>query len=277
MFFKKYWMSIIICIVALSWLVKEFCLPPFDYKKATALAKAGKYAEAFELFDDLGDYKDSVQQAEAIRNSHPSELLKLIAKGNIITFGRYEQDNNIPNGPEDIEWIVLERNSDKILVISLFALDCKLELGVSYGCYDWSENELRKWLNGTFLKIAFTPSEQKMIFRTHVHGAKKKKEEGTDDNIFLLSVSEVNKYFFFDSDARCQPTDYSKARGCFIYKKDDNKYCAWWLRSHVEGSTSKFHTVNYEGSICEASLYSDAIGIRPVMWINLNKEETIGL
>ena len=43
--------------------------------------------------------------------------------GDVITFGKYEQDNKTSNGKEDIEWIILDRQGDKVLLISRMALD----------------------------------------------------------------------------------------------------------------------------------------------------------
>ena len=41
----------------------------------------------------------------------------------IVTFGRYEQDGNEENGPEEIEWIVLDVKDGRSLLISRYALD----------------------------------------------------------------------------------------------------------------------------------------------------------
>lgn len=42
-----------------------------------------------------------------------------------VTFGRYEQDNNLGNGPEPIEWIVLDSNNGEVLLLSKYGLDVK--------------------------------------------------------------------------------------------------------------------------------------------------------
>ena len=46
---------------------------------------------------------------------------------NIVTFGHYEQDNDLSNGPEEIEWIVLDfdEKDHKALLISRYGLDAK--------------------------------------------------------------------------------------------------------------------------------------------------------
>ena len=45
--------------------------------------------------------------------------------GDIITFGEYEQDGNIINGKEPIEWIVADSNDGNYLLVSRYILDCK--------------------------------------------------------------------------------------------------------------------------------------------------------
>ena len=48
--------------------------------------------------------------------------------GNIVAFGRYEQDNDLTNGPEPIEWIVLDvvdGEKTKALLLSKYGLDAK--------------------------------------------------------------------------------------------------------------------------------------------------------
>ena len=41
----------------------------------------------------------------------------------ILAFGKYEQDNNPDNGPEEIEWIVLEEQDGNLLLLSRYGLD----------------------------------------------------------------------------------------------------------------------------------------------------------
>ena len=48
---------------------------------------------------------------------------ELAEKYESIKFGKYEQDNSLDNGKEDIEWIVLEKNENKFLLISKYILD----------------------------------------------------------------------------------------------------------------------------------------------------------
>ena len=45
--------------------------------------------------------------------------------GDYIVFGSYEQDNNLDNGTEPIEWLVLSNDGSELYVISKYALDSK--------------------------------------------------------------------------------------------------------------------------------------------------------
>ena len=85
----------------------------------------------------------------------------------ILTFGKYEQDNNPDNGPEEIEWIVLEEQDGNLLLLSRYGLDA-----VPYNDGNtettWEDSTLRSWMNSDFLETAFTPEEQSAILVTAV-------------------------------------------------------------------------------------------------------------
>lgn len=72
-----------------------------------------------------------------------------IKKGDIIVFGHYEQDNNLKNGPEPIEWIVLAKDTNKILLISKYVLDYLPYDSMPSGL-GWKYSTIRKWLNNDF-------------------------------------------------------------------------------------------------------------------------------
>ena len=75
--------------------------------------------------------------------------------GNSVSFGSYEQDNNPANGKEEIEWIVLDVQGDRSLLISKYALDCK-KYNTEWTDGTWESCSLRKWLNSDFLNAAFS-------------------------------------------------------------------------------------------------------------------------
>ncbi|MBR5515895.1 MAG: hypothetical protein IKU52_06805 [Clostridia bacterium] len=172
--------------------------------------------------------------------------------GDEILFGSYEQ--NIKNEElEDIEWIVLEKDSDSMLLISKYALECSRF--DSERKSDWESSELRNFLNREFLDTAF--SEEELLSLCNING----------DKVSLLSKDKIKEYFPENSDRILIPTDYAKEQGIWVNKDYDS--CFWWLISNKKAlvpnisSTGKIDTVG-----CDAN--TDNAGVRPVISIKIN-------
>ena len=237
---------------------------------------AGKYGEALLVFEALEGYKDSANKIEECNiNIYGEEVwnkVKSVNVGDTYRFGSYEQDNNKSNGQEDIEWLVLAKEGTKILVISKEALDCK-PYNTSYTDVTWETCTLRKWLNNDFINAAFSADERTMIPTVTVSADKNpdystNPGNATQDQVFLLSITEVNKYFSSDSARQCKPTDYAVANGAW---ESDSGNCWWWLRSpgFIQNIAAY---VYYVGYVYEIGDYVN-IGfsaVRPALWIDLN-------
>ena len=186
--------------------------------------------------------------------------------GDYITFGSYEQDNDLENGTEEIEWMILEFEKDKMLVISRYGLDCQ-PYNTEYDTVTWETCSLREWLNSTFYETAFTSDEQRLVLNSSVTvdpNSSYDTPSGHDtmDKVFLLSVKEASWIFPHYSAGSCQGTPYCYAQGA-------GTDC-WWLRSpgcdpaHAayvfpSGISYRYgNVVNYGG-----------YAVRPAMWINL--------
>lgn len=205
------------------------------------------------------------------------EQLKSVSVGDKVRFGTYEQDNDISNGKEDIEWRVLAKENNRILVISDKALDCQL-YNVINDDVTWKTCTLRKWLNDDFFNSAFTDAEKICIPTVTVTADKNPKYstysgKTTKDKIFLLSTKEADEYFVDDEERKCIPTDYAIAQG--VYTSDNHTIngvatCWWWLRS--PGSIQACATLVYaDGAFSERGydVNRGCSAVRPVMWINL--------
>lgn len=115
-----------VCAVFLI-LLKTVIIPQYKLNKATQLIDSGDYKAACLLLDGLS-YRDSAEKLKSAKQA----LLKNPKVGNIVYFGAYEQDNNTSNGKENIKWLVLAKEGNRVLVISDKALDsvfCKNHLG----------------------------------------------------------------------------------------------------------------------------------------------------
>ena len=93
-----------------------------------------------------------------------------------ITFGRYEQDGNLENGKEPIDWIVLTYDEEKALVISRNVLDNKC-FNEGFKEADWENSTIRKWLNNDFKNSAFSDAEQERIIESFLTPEIIKEEE----------------------------------------------------------------------------------------------------
>ena len=208
-------------------------------------------------------YKEAVEKY--------GDLIKSASVGDTLKFGHYEQDNNSSNGKEEIEWLVLAKDGDKLLVVSTYALDCQ-KYNSSYSSITWETCSLRKWINGTFFNAAFNSGEQRLIQNTIITADKNPSYStspgnNTTDKVFLLSINEVNKYFSSDSTRQCQGTAYCYAQGAY---KASNGVCWWWLRSPGNYSSSAAG-VSTDGSVGSYGDYVDSydVAVRPALWINL--------
>ena len=83
-------------------------------------------------------------------------------KGSIVFFGKYEQDGNLDNGPEPIEWIVLKKQDNKLTLLSKYVLTHRILHSVEKK-FEWPNSELCIWLNNEFYNIAFDENEKKQL------------------------------------------------------------------------------------------------------------------
>ncbi len=134
-----------------------------------------------------------------------------IQAGDILLFGHYEQDADPDNGPEPIQWLVLEADEDSLLLISQYELSCRKYCEQQYQLVSWADSDLRAWLNGSFLTYAFTDAERALIPETPLHtpgGTHPVQRNGeteeitipesdTLDQIFVLSSEEARRYFAY--------------------------------------------------------------------------------
>lgn len=277
-------------------------IPLIKYNKAMNLISVSEFDEAYSIFTDLGDYKDSRDQILANKYSRAVECinnedyknayellkdledykdaanLKLIAQlnasqqGDSITFGAYEQDNNTENGKENIEWIVIDKQDDKLLLISKYCLYAgyyNKETTPFDETMTWEECTRREWLNTEFLKDAFSEEDQARIIKSNVKAAHGEFTDGgkdTKDKLFFLSEGEVKKYLTKEQ-IKTEGTPYAKKKGAA-----DNGYCSWWTRT--PGILEwKVTCVDTEGAFDYHVPYDSLdVGIRPTFWIATAKE-----
>ncbi len=203
--------------------------------------------------------------------------------GDIIEFGKYEQDNKESNGKEDIEWIVLAREGNKVLVLSRYALACK-PYNNKKADVTWETCSLRKWLNEDFFESAFDEEDKSCIVKTNVTADKNPEYETsqgnpTTDNVFLLSIAEFNKYFTSTKNVSCDGTLFCQAQD----KETNATTFVWWLRTTGFSPKHALCITYYCGDtpVSNYGIFVDRVkgctsmeelgnsGVRPAMWLEL--------
>lgn len=283
-------------------------LPEGEYSFVVAACKVGTYGELYDVtYSSMKSV--SIKAGKKVKRKEISYDFSSVKAGDTIKFGAYEQDDDMTNGEEPIEWIVLSAENKKIMAVSKYVLD-----RLPYDKISWSSTErdeydqvytvgedniewdsLIEWLNGTFYKRAFTKKERKMIGYTYV---KKHEEIKTEDDfkdietkvkykVALLTENILlNEKYGFSTDKniedimrRCAPTEFAIAQGVQVY---DDKYktsegkpaCGWWGMQ-----TDLWHNVpliSTSGRIfsdyvyCESGLMNrTGCGVRPAICIKI--------
>ena len=274
------------CLVIVGLLIFNFyIIPNTKYKRAMELVESGNIIEGYEALIELDGYKDSDEKAEAIFDKYNYEKMLNANVGDYIFFGKYEQDNILDNGKEDIEWLILEKKNNSILVTTKYIIDCKKYDKENYTS-TWEDCSLRKYLNDTFINETFSSNQKKLIQETNIkpHAYLEMYEEtdpgnNTIDKVFLLSGEEAEKYFITDKERQCKATLFAINNGAEILSEDDSR-CIWSLRSggydtgeYVTSKGSGIAVVRCGGSIHDGfiSARHSSLGVRPAMWIDLTE------
>lgn len=217
------------------------------------------------------DNQNEIEESEIGANEEAEDELEeeeddgsYYFNGEYVVFGKYEQDGDLSNGPEPIEWIILEEDDEKMFLISRYILDCH-SYHTEHTGVSWETCELRSWLNSDFYDTAFSPAAQKRILTTDISvsdNAMFDTDGGNDtqDKLFCLSFEEIWKYYEvkkwydenqvgFSSAIITDMTQYAEDNGAdhytitqedYEYYMEYNDYDSdvigkgsggWWLRS----------------------------------------------
>ena len=258
--------SVVACVLIVVY--SAFGIPYIQYRKAVSLQEAGKYIEAYDAFLAMDGYKDSAQRAKDIFEEYKAEKFKNPVVGDILYFGKYEQDNDLSNGPEDIEWVVLDIVDGKALVISQCGLDAK-PYHDTFQPVTWQDCSLRSWLNSEFWNTAFSGDEQARILTTTVADTRNE-ELITEDKVYLLSYAELEHYMDDPDSRRRDATAYAAAHGGFV--NSYNGHCWWWSRT-ATGAGDLTATVDAYGDLEKfgSRVTDNSVSVAPAMWIQLDK------
>ena len=183
-----------------------------------------------------------------------------LKKGDSLYFGSYPQTTRKKS--ERVEWIVLDKKDNKVLLVSKYILDNR-SFHKSKQTTPWSDSLIRSWLADTFEKKAFLEEERQLIAPTPIEEADSAGvTHKTVDKVFLLSEKEVKQYMPNPEDRTAEGT-----------KVADNSY--WGLRSYKKGADS-FQYFTSAGRLMSNKFGTDGfsntnydctLGVRPAIWV----------
>ena len=171
---------------------------------------------------------------------------KIEIKHDIDTYKLY-----VSNGKETVEWYVLSKKGNKVLLISKYILDAS------------KSSEMNKWIND-FNQSAFSSAE---------------KECG---NAVLLNIYDAYRYTSELSEGvksivQTSPTVQAKANGIknhYNYLSGKSTGYSWWLSGSSNGRDDLIVYANSTyvpspNGIVNSASDGDVCGLRPCVWIEL--------
>lgn len=228
--------------------------------------------------------------------------------GDVITFGEYEQDGNLLNGKEPIEWIVADSNDGNFLLISRYILDCKPYDDGSFsgggGALDvekeitYEDSSIRRWLQDSFSKDAFSKKEKELIlpvsFKENTITVRRENEYA-EDLAFLLSEDEVGSslaenslytrsddeiYYTSSPEWIAAVTESSKGLGLQVEelagseaKEINGNYAgSYFLRDISETRESQALTIYPNGASYPTDVHEEH-GVRPAVYISVTADD----
>lgn len=291
----------ILCVI-FAILYVNVIKPASSYKNANELIDSENYKEAFQLFDELGDYKDSYSK-KAIAEAG---IIKTSNVGDEVLFGIFEVDGNNDNGLEGIPWIVVEKNANgEVLLLSKYVIG-----HATFTCGDsenvWGDSDLREAVRDSENRL-FTSYERKYIVEKEIdtpcyHDVydypdeskwktwweeKKYKSYTSKERVFILSFDEVKKYDkwiegipspalekynegledgekLFEKNGKCPYALRTNIKEEDIDEEDNTYEVSYNLGERGDGSGDEWWMLGY---------YEDEVttGLRPAVWINPTK------
>lgn len=222
--------------------------------------------------------------------------------GKYVEFGTYPQTFD-GTDQTPIEWLVLDRDGDKALLLSRYGLDAHIydDDWIVRGA-TWEKSDIREWLNEDFLNRAFTADEQKGILLSDIDNSESQccdaynvsGGNNTQDMVFLLSYGDIVRYFglvhsnrpitdlFYTQEefktdesivrSLLVPTDYARSQNVYEEDKylspDHQTTTAWWLRSPGYRETEAMIVFPNRSPDC-FNINARDICVRPALWVDI--------
>lgn len=241
-------MAVTSIAASVAWTVYNDCKNENIYQEALEQQHLENYIAANDLFEEIRGYKDVDMLIDNQKFEVEHQRILQANIGDIVIFGECPDETLEVSGP--IEWIVLNKQNGKIMLISKDILIHK-PYNKNTGEITWECSTLRNWLNSIFYMEAFEKKERVWISRSSIANNDNlvydtPAGENTVDRIFLLSSDEATE---------------------MLPLKEASDW--WWLRSPgMDAQNVARVSINGTFVLYRGALAVRSGGVRPVMWVS---------
>ena len=209
-----------------------------------------------------------------------------IEMGKKFKFGRYEQDNNMENGKEDLYWYAIADYGDKVLLFCEKIID-KYLYGDDVVYQFWGTSRMKKFANNEFYNETFNTEEKYNIVTITTKNSMYNIENNnnyciiksqvqnirnTYDNVFIISYEDIDINSLINEEfIKGVPTEYAVAKGVLPITEDS--YSNYMIRDFiVENDDNYYYLCMVDNKIVEIKRkyeFNDKmIGFRPAIIVN---------
>ncbi|MBP0979962.1 MAG: hypothetical protein J6Q18_00195, partial [Oscillospiraceae bacterium] len=181
-------------------------------------------------------------------------------------------------GRVPMPWKVLENKGGRLLLLSVYVLDClpfedfydPFYFSMSFDRTRWPFCTLRRHINNEFYTSLLTEEEMQRVVPVYISAddvlSFEKREDAKEDRMFLLSKPEAEKYLKTEKDRMAPVTSFATRSMLYIHFEN---YAYWWLRTPGQYSVEKMYvldgTITSDNSIVGGDHFN-YLGVRPAMY-----------
>ena len=175
-------------------------------------------------------------------------------------------------------WKVLENKDGRLLLLSMYVLDClpfedfydPLYFSTSFDRSSWRYCSLKRHINNEFFNSLLADVEKEKVQPVYITADDvltfENRAGAKQDKMFLLSKAETEKYLRSEKDRLAPVASYALRSKLF---NDFGTYAYWWLRSNGAYDAEKMYVLDGEITSRNSIIGGDQfnyLGVRPAFY-----------
>lgn len=234
---------------------------------------------------DEEEEEEDTPEIAALKDS-----IRSVEVGDTFFLGTCEQDNDLENGFESIEWVMLYKTEGEAFVISKKALEYMpfaawytqveefnnisqtlLRYDEFNSYFTWEEgferNPPRIWLRDVVYEQGFSETEKAIVKTSFIQTAIRYNQiVTTKEHLYVPELEEVKLYLQTPELLQAEMTEYVKEKAIRV----EGDYVSWSVRN-MGVSEGYSMQVLASGEVSESGIACVSNnGVRPVMWLDIS-------